>query len=109
LDIVPSVQLTVAAVDVFAAFAAFAGFGAGVAAAGVTAAAAAGFVALDDFAATPPWPEHAPRPEVALVVPSLQTVAAACAPATPVLSADAAATTAAIMNERESKRIAFLH
>jgi len=31
------------------------------------------------FLLTPPWPEHAPRPDETDVVPSLQIVAAACA------------------------------
>jgi hypothetical protein len=45
------------------------------------------------FLSTPPWPEHAPRPDETDVVPSLQIVAAACACND---VADTDATTAAI-------------
>jgi|SRR6185437_7987536 len=83
-------------------------------AAAVAAVAAAALLAFGAFAAlaafaTPPCPEHAPRPDVALVVPSLHVVAVPCAPAAPTLSADAIAIAAAIANEREMSRIAILH
>jgi len=71
-DIDPSLQVTIAAP--VAAFAA-----AGAAIAGAAAAAFVAFGALAALAAfaTPPCPEHAPRPDVALVVPSLHVVAVA--------------------------------
>ena len=69
----------------------------GVAAGGVAvfAADAAFFAAAVAFASTPPWPEHAPLPDVAEVVPSLQTLAVPCAlrrlPETPSASTTRAA------------------
>jgi hypothetical protein len=82
--------------------------------AGAAAVAAAALLAFGAFAAlaafaTPPCPEHAPRPDAALVVPSLHVTAVPCAPAAPTLSADAIAIAAAIANEREMSRIAILH
>jgi len=50
---------------------------------------------------TPPWPEHAPRPDETDVVPSLQIVAAACACND---VADTAATTVAIAAVRNQFR-----
>jgi hypothetical protein len=104
-DIDPSLHVTIAE----PAVAALAGAGAVMAEAAAGALLAFGaFAALAAFA-TPPWPEHAPRPEVALVVPSLHVVAVACALAAPALSADAIAIAAAIAKEREMSRIAILH
>jgi len=106
-DIEPSVQVTIAALVAALAGAAAAGAGAAAAVAAAAVLLAFGaFAALVAFA-TPPCPEHAPRPDVALVVPSLHVVAVACALAAPALSADAIAIAAAIANEREMSRIAI--
>jgi hypothetical protein len=67
--VVPSLHFTCSAIFFTSAFAS------------VFLAAAAFFAAASvAFASTPPWPEQAPRPDAAEVVPSLHTDVAACAP-----------------------------
>jgi hypothetical protein len=53
------------------------------------------------FLFTPPWPEHAPRPDETDVVPSLQIVAAACACSDPAWIVATAAIAAARIQCRD--------
>jgi hypothetical protein len=73
------------------------------------------FSFLTAFLFTPPWPEHAPRPDDAEVVPSLQIAATACAfadnPGTAAIAAPVIERSNALLsaNIRTPQRVCWRH